>query len=133
MQDHKTLIADFLSAGPYAVAGASSDRAKFGNKVLRAYREHGYEAWAVNPREKVVEGEPAYPDLASLPGKARGLSVITPPPVTEKLVEEAAKAAITRIWMQPGAESAAAVRRAGELGIAVISGGPCVLVELGSR
>ena len=59
------------------------------------------------------------------------LSIVTPPPVTEKLVEAAAIAGITRLWMQPGAESAAAVRRAGELGLSVISGGPCLLVEIG--
>jgi uncharacterized protein len=133
MPDDNALIADFLAAGPYAVAGASNDRSKYGNKVLRAYRDRGLKAYAVNPREKDVEGEPAWPDVASLPEKVRVLSVITQPAVTEQLVEEASKAGIRRIWMQPGAESPAAVRRAQELGIAVISGGPCVLVELARR
>jgi predicted CoA-binding protein len=126
-------IADFLSAGPYAVAGASNDRTKFGNKVLRAYLERGLTAYPVHPREKVVESVPAYPDVASLPKGVRGLSIITPPEVTERLVEEAAKAGITRVWMQPGAESPAAIRRAKELGLSVIAGGPCVLVELAGR
>jgi predicted CoA-binding protein len=131
MADHNRLIKDFLSAGPYAVAGASNDRSKYGNKVLRAYLAHHYKAYPVHPKEKVVEGIPAYADLASLPEKVRGLSIITPAVVTERLVEEAAKAGITRLWMQPGAESDAAIRRAGELGLSVIAGGPCVLVELG--
>lgn len=131
MADHNRLIKDFLSAGPYAVAGASNDRTKYGNKVLRAYLAHHYTAYPVHPKEKVVEGIPAFPDLASLPEKVRGLSIITPAVVTERLVEEAAKAGITRLWMQPGAESDAAIRRAGELGLSVIAGGPCVLVELG--
>jgi predicted CoA-binding protein len=132
MPDDSALIADFLAAGPFAVAGASNDRSKFGNRVLRAYLDHGFKAWPVHPKETVVEGVPASPDLASLPEKVRGLSIITPPPVTEKLVEDAARQGIPRIWMQPGAESPAAVRRARELGIAVIAGGPCVLVELGA-
>jgi uncharacterized protein len=131
MADVKALIDDFLAAGPYAVAGASNDRTRYGNKVLRAYLAHGYEAYPVHPKEKVVEGLAVSADLASLPAKVRGLSIITPSVVTERLVEEAAKAGITRIWMQPGAESAEAIRRAGELGISVIAGGPCVLVELG--
>jgi predicted CoA-binding protein len=131
MPDQRQLIADFLSAGPYAVAGASNDRTKYGNRVLRAYLAHGMKAYPVHPKEKVVEGIPAHADLQSLPERVRGLSIITPPPVTEKLVEEAAKAGIPRVWMQPGAESAAAIRRAEELGLAVIAGGPCVLVELG--
>ena len=34
--------------------------------------------------------------------------IITPPEVTERLVEEAARAGVQHVWMQPGAESAAA-------------------------
>jgi len=37
------------------------------------------------------------------------------------------------VWMQPGAESEAALRRAQELGLVAIGGGPCVLVTLGYR
>ena len=62
-----------------------------------------------------------------------GLSIITPPAVTEKLVEEAAAAGVKHVWMQPGAESRRAVDRARELGMNVISGGPCLLVALGYR
>jgi hypothetical protein len=35
--------------------------------------------------------------------------------------------------MQPGAESERALRRGEELGLLVIAGGPCVLVELARR
>lgn len=127
------LVRDFLAGGPFAVAGASTDRSKFGNRVLRCYWQHGLEAWPLNPREPEVEGRPAYPGLAELPGVPRGLSIVTPPAVTEALVEEAASLGIGHLWMQPGAESAAAVERARELGIPCIHGGPCLLVVLGYR
>lgn len=126
-------IAEFLSAGPFAVAGASRDRAKYGNKVLRAYLQHGHRAYPVHPREKEIEGAACVPSLAALPEPVRGLSIITPPEVTERLVDEAAAAGIKRLWMQPGAESARAIARAEELGLTVIAGGPCVLVALRFR
>ncbi len=126
-------IADFLAEGPWAVAGASTNREKYGNKALRAYQQRGRTVYPVNPRAQAIEGLKSYPDLASLPPGVRGLSIVTPPAITERLVEEAAAAGIRRVWMQPGAESVAAVRRAEELGLAVISGGPCVLVSLGFR
>jgi len=126
-------IADFLSQGPWAVAGASSDREKYGNKVLRAYLQRGLEVYAVNPRASEVEGVPSFPDVASLPAGVQGLSIVTPPKVTEELVEAAARKGIRKLWMQPGAESARAVERAGEFGLSVICGGPCVLVKLGFR
>ena len=128
-------IDDFLRAGPYAVAGASGDRSKFGNKVLRCYLDNDLVAWPLNPRAAAdgaaIEGVAAYADFASLPEPVRGVSIVTPPEVTEQLVEAAAAAGIKRRWMQPGAESRRAIQRADELGLSVIAGGPCVLVELG--
>ncbi len=121
----------FLETGPYAVVGASKDRAKYGNKVLRCYLQHGLKAYPINPGSAQVEGRKAYPDLASLPEPVTRISVITPPEVTEGIVTEAADAGIQFIWMQPGAESRKAVEDARDAGIAVVSGGPCLLVVLG--
>jgi uncharacterized protein len=130
MQDR---IKAFLSEGPYAVVGASRDRAKYGNKVLRAYLQHGLTVYPVNPNETEVEGLPAYSDLASLPERVRGVSIVTQPAVTEKVLEQVAAAGIKLVWMQPGAESPAAMQRAAELGLEAIGDGPCVLVALGYR
>ena len=131
--DIQERIADFLSSGPWAVAGASSNREKYGNKVLRAYLQRGLEVYAVHPRAATVEGVPSFPDLDSLPDGIQGLSIVTPPKVSEELVEAAARKGIRKLWMQPGAESSRAVERAGELGLALIWGGPCILVRLGFR
>ena len=131
--ESSSAIAAFLAGDVFAVAGASSDRAKFGNKCLRCYAESGREVYAIHPRESEIEGRPAFARLADLPHPIHGLSIVTPPPVTERLVEEASAAGITRLWMQPGAESSRAIERARELGLSVIAGGPCLLVELGWR
>lgn len=127
------LIDRFLDEGPYAVVGASNDRTKFGNRVLRSYLDHGRTAFPVHPTESEVEGLTAYASLADLPEPVKHVSIITPPPVTERVVEQAAEAGAEVLWMQPGAESAEAVSRAKELGMDVIAHGPCVLVELPRR
>jgi uncharacterized protein len=126
-------IDSFLHSGPFAVVGASGDRSKYGNKVLRCYQQHGKEVYPINPRAAEVEGLRAYPALGSLPVKPRAISVITPPAITERVVREAAEAGVTHIWMQPGAESELAIRTAESLGMAVIAGGPCILVVMGYR
>jgi predicted CoA-binding protein len=126
-------IQAFLDSGPFAVVGASTLRSKYGNKVLRCYQQHGLEVYPINPREPEVEGVKAYPSLAALPVPVKALSVITPPAITEQVVREAAAAGVTHLWMQPGAESPAAIRSAESLGISVIAGGPCLLVVLGYR
>lgn len=124
-------VQDFLAEKSFAVVGASPDRSKYGNKVLRCYMQNGRAVTPVHPKEPVVEGLTAYASLGAIPDKPGAVSVITPPAVTEKVVEECAKLGIKHIWMQPGAESDAAIARAEELGLSVIAGGPCLLVVLG--
>ncbi len=125
-------IEAFLADGPWAVVGASTDREKYGNKVLRCYVQNGKTpVYPINPKADEVEGLAACADLDSLPEPVRGISIITPPKVTEAVVEKAAELGIRHLWMQPGAESEAAVARCEELGLSVIAGGPCLLVVLG--
>lgn len=123
-------ISDFLAGETFAVVGASKNREKYGNKVLRAYVQAGKRVYAINPRETEIEGLPCFPDLASLPEPVHGVSLVTPPAVTESVVAEAAAAGIKHVWMQPGAESDAAVQLAAQRGLNTIAGGPCVLVIL---
>lgn len=121
-------IKSFMAAGPYAVVGATSNRDKYGNKVLRAYQQHGMEVYPINPRATEIEGLKVFSNLADVPVKLRAISVITPPAITEQVVEAAAAAGVRMIWMQPGAESPEAIRNAEALGMEVIAGGPCFLV-----
>ena len=126
-------IDEFFAGSPHAVVGASRDRAKYGNKVLRAYLQNHREVYPVNPTSEEVEGLATFPDLGSLPQPVHGISVITKPDVTESIVEQAAELGIKNIWMQPGAESEKAVKRAEQSGMNVIAGGPCALVTLQYR
>lgn len=133
MKTEREQIDAFLESGPWAVVGASRDREKYGNKVLRVYQQHGMKVYPVNPTADEVEGLRAYADLKSLPEPVHGVSIITPPKVTEQVVAEATALGIGHLWMQPGAESDAAVAAAHDAGLNVISGGPCILVVLGYR
>src|SRR5512137_189532 len=126
-------IEAFLASRSFAVVGASADRSKYGNKVLRCYQQHGRKAYPVNPKAPEVEGVRAYPSLAALPEPVSAISVITSPAATELVVREAHAAGVKHVWMQPGAESHEAIRAAEALGMNVIAGGPCLLVVLGYR
>jgi predicted CoA-binding protein len=123
----------FLSSKAFGVVGASTNREKYGNKVLRCYLQHGKRAIPVNPKEKTVEGLAAVTSVEELPPEVKSISVITPPAVTEQVVEAAIKKGITGIWMQPGAESAKAIERARQAGMNVIGDGSCLLAVLGFK
>lgn len=126
-------IEAFLAGDSFAVVGASTDRRKYGNKVLRSYLQAGRRVYAVSPNADEVEGQRCYPDLAALPEQVHGISIVTPPKITETIVPQAAAAGISYLWMQPGAESPAAIERAAELGLMLIHSGPCILVAQGFR
>ena len=64
----------FLSAKSFAVAGASTNREKYGNKVFRALSDSGRTVFPLNPRAESVEGQPAYPGLDALPQVPESLS-----------------------------------------------------------
>lgn len=124
-------IEQFLQAPMFGVVGASSQRDKYGNKVLRCYQQNDRPAIPVHPSETSIEGVDCVAAVAELPDGVKSISVVTPPRVTEKVVEQAAAKGIENIWMQPGAESPAAVSFCREQGLNVIADGSCVLVVLG--
>lgn len=124
------LIDIFLDAEAYGVVGASANRDKYGNKVLRCYIKNGYRVIPVNPKEKEIEGIPCVASVMDLPDEVKSISVITPPAITEKVVEMAARKGIKNIWMQPGAQSDRAVELCRQNGINAIADGSCILVVL---
>jgi len=126
-------VARFLESPAYGVVGASPRRHKYGNKVLRCYQQNGRRAIPVNPREQQIEGVACVASVLDLPDDVQSLSIITPPQVTERVVEQAIQKGIQHVWMQPGAESARAVAACRAAGINVIADGSCVLVVLGYR
>lgn len=126
-------IEQFLASPAFGVVGASNNRNKYGNKVLRCYLQHDRRAIPVHPSASLIEAQTVCASVDQLPDEVASLSLITPPAVTEKIVEQAAAKGIKNIWMQPGAESPAAIEFCRRQGINVIADGSCVLVVLGYR
>ena len=127
----KQQVETFLTSPLIGVVGASNNRDKFGNKVLRCYLENDRRVVPVHPQQQEVEGLACVASVAELPDEVDSISVITPPQITEKVVQMAAAKGIRNIWMQPGAQSADAIRFCQEQDINLIADGTCVLVELG--
>lgn len=89
-----------------AVIGASRDRAKFGNKSVRAHQRQGYEVFPVNPHADEVEGLPAYPTIADVPVDALDrVSMYVPPEVGVALLEAIRNKNPRELWLNPGSES----------------------------
>ena len=100
-----------------AVIGASSDRKKFGNRAVRAFRQQGYVVFPINPHESEIEGLKVYRSVLDVPDHIDMATFYVPPEIGEQVIEEVARKRIPEVWLNPGAESDPLVARARALGI----------------
>ena len=103
-----------------AIIGASSDRGKFGNKAVRAFRQLGYTVWPVHPQESVIEGLPAFKSIADVPARPQMVSVYLPPAALLKALPEIAAKGCDELWLNPGTESDEVLAEAARLSLNVI-------------
>jgi predicted CoA-binding protein len=112
-----------------AVVGASSNRAKFGNKALRAFQAEGYTVVAVNPNEAEVEGMKTYATVLDVPQRIDMATVYVPPEIGITLLPQFAQKGIAEIWMNPGAENDELLAEARRLDLNVIAA--CSIIGIG--
>lgn len=125
---------EFLSQPRLAVVGVSDDPGNFGRTVYRELREHGRDVVAVHPTADSVLDDPAYPDLASVPGPIDGVVLMVPRDRAVEVVEQAIGLGVPRVWFfrgvgGAGAVSPEAVAAARAAGMAVVPGA-CPLMFL---
>ncbi|KAK3681839.1 hypothetical protein LTR37_020843 [Vermiconidia calcicola] len=105
--DMQTAAKVFFSSANFAVAGASSNPGKFGHRIFDWYLQRDLPAVPLNPTCATVtvrrkEYQTVHSPASLQDPQQTGLSIITPPPVTAKLLAEAKEAGVRAVWLQPG-------------------------------
>ena len=115
-----------------AVVGLSSNTDRPSFRVAQAMQALGYRIIPVRPKVSSVLGEPAFPDLASVPHKIDLVDVFRAPEHVPAIVEECIALGIKYLWLQDGVIHEEAAQRAQTAGITVVmdkclwrDGGPC--------
>jgi predicted CoA-binding protein len=98
---------------------------------VRAHLRAGYKVYPINLREAEIEGQRAYPSLASLPERPQRIAVYLQPAVTRSLLPEIAPAGAQEVFFNPGSADDTIVAEARAMGIAAIEA--CSIVDLGLR
>ena len=124
----KEAATEFLATKRVAVTGVSRKAEGHGsNVVYQRLKQRGYEVFAVNPSAETVEGDTAYPDVASIPGGVGAVVIGTTPETAEATMRECAELGIKHVWMHrsggAGSVSPAATEYGRKQGITVIDGG----------
>ena len=117
------------SSRTIVIIGASNDRAKFGNKAVRAFQQQGYEVFPVNPKEEKIESLRAFRKIADVPVRPQMVSVYLPPAVLLGVLPEIAAKGCDELWLNPGTESGAVLAEAERLGLNVIQA--CSIIGVG--
>jgi predicted CoA-binding protein len=124
----KDAAARFLAHRRIAVTGVSRDATTHGsNVVYQRLKERGYEVFAVNPNAATVEGDPAYPSLAAIPGGVEAVVIGTSPAHADETMRECVDLGISEVWMHRsiggGSVSDSATAYGRDHGVTVIDGG----------
>lgn len=111
-----------------AVVGASRHKEKFGYKIFHSLKNSGFKIYPVNPEADEIDNEKCYDSISDLPEKPDVVVTIVPPTTTEKIVKEAKKLGVKKVWMQPGSESDNAIEYCEKNGISVAAK-MCMVVD----
>ena len=114
-----------------AVIGASSNRSKFGNRALRAFRQQGFTVIPINPNEDEVEGIKTYASVVDVPGPIDMATFYVPPDIGEQVIADVARKGIAEVWLNPGSESDELITRARALQIQPIVA--CSIIAIGEN
>jgi hypothetical protein len=112
-----------------AVIGASRDRHKFGNKAVRAYLRQGWTVHPVNPAGGEIEGQAVLRSVRELPGPVDRIALYLPPESGLDVLADIAAVEHGDFIVNPGAESAALLARAAQLGLSPQLA--CAILEVG--
>ena len=121
------IIEDFLVKKRIAIAGISRDSATDSMRLFEELVRRGYDVVPVNPNTAQVQGRRCFARVQDIQPPVDAVLVMTPPEVTESIVNDWAAAGIRRVWMYRGATgkgsvSAKALALCEERGIDVVPG-----------
>ena len=104
MKDLTPLLAE--PGASLAIVGATDHPSKYGGIIYRDMKGKGFPVFAVNPYRTTVDGDQCWSKVSDLPEKPTVAVLVIPARRGIEVVEDAAKAGIKNIWVQPGALSA---------------------------
>jgi hypothetical protein len=124
----EALIKTMLDEKKWAVVGAHPKAEKYGYKIFKKLKNHGYDVLPVNPVYDEVDGEKTFKSLKGIPGGVTCVNVVVNPERAMDVVKDALELGIKYIWFQPGAFDEKVIDYAEASGLEVVFHA-CVLVE----
>lgn len=116
------------NARTIAVVGHSDKPHRTSYRIASYLREAGYQVYPVNPAISQIDGQPVYPDLASVPVAIDIVDVFRRSEHLQSIVEEAIQVGAKAVWAQLGVVDAGAAATAEAAGLPMVMD-RCIMVE----
>ena len=91
-----------MSKKVWAVVGVSENKEKWGYKLYKVLKDHGYKVYGVNPRLESLEGDKVYNSLKEIDDKIEVVDIVVNPKFAMDYVKEAKDLGIENLFFQPG-------------------------------
>ncbi len=114
-----------------AIIGASTDRKKYGNKAVRAFRDGGWTVYPISANADEVEGIKAYKSITDVPTPIDRVSMYVPATVGKTLLDDIQAKNPSELFFNPGSEDAEILEEAKARGLNAINA--CSIVNIGLR
>src|SRR5690625_1716901 len=112
---------EMLNKKVWAVVGATAKQDRYGYKIWKKLKEHGYTSYAVNPSYKEIDGEKVYPSLSHIDESIDVVDMVVSPKISLNILDEIEKKGIQYVFFQPGSYNDEVVKKAGQLGLKYIT------------
>lgn len=129
MSDLKLLKEEMLESKVWAVVGASENTSRFGYKIYKKLKQHGYEVYPVNPNYEEIDGDIAYSNLSDLPKTPDCVNIVVSPKLALNVLDEIKNLDIKHVWFQPRTFNKDIVEKTKDYKISALFN-KCVLREL---
>jgi predicted CoA-binding protein len=127
--EQDTIRKQLAAARTIAVVGLSSTSTRPSYSIARYLQRQGYRIIPVNPTlAGSVLGEMPVASLRDIGEHVDIVNIFRRPEYVPAVVEDALAIGAGMVWMQPGAESAEALRRAEAAGLPAVAG-ECIMVQ----
>ncbi|SDK59299.1 CoA-binding protein [Natronincola ferrireducens] len=121
---------EMLHRKVWAVVGATPDTEKFGYKIYKKLKAHGYTVYGINPKYEEIEGDKIYQSLKDLPQNLECVNMVVGPKVSKLILDEIKDLGIDYVWFQPGTFDEETIDKAEDFNLNIVYY-DCVLVALG--
>lgn len=114
--DFKKIKEEMLDKKNWAVIGVTAKKDRYGYKIWKKLKEHGYKVYGTNPNYEEIEGEKIYHSIKDIPDKIDVVDMVVSPKLGIDVLDEIKELGVEYVFFQPGTYNSEVIDKASKLG-----------------